>query len=180
MPTDHVPKCHISMVLKHLEVSSFFMQHHKFSLIQMLVMQFTNSNNYNSMKTRICPCWLLVLDLKPSHVWNLFFSSVQNCCLMLLFFCFDKVCLNLGRSCVKQISHPQDNHQIKYPVANSTPSRFWEGVWQTSLWFILGHTEVLGYSKKNIRHQYILTQPLWVKKSSSTAFLWVEADTNVR
>lgn len=58
------------------------MQCHKFLLIQMLGMPFMNPTNhsYCSAKTRICPCWLPVVDLKPHRVWSLFFSSAQNCC----------------------------------------------------------------------------------------------------
>lgn len=82
IPIDHVLKFHISMVFKHLQASSFFMHHHKFLLILILVMQFTNSNNYNSMKTRIYSCWLLAVSLVKCKIC----SSVQNCCFNAFFF----------------------------------------------------------------------------------------------
>lgn len=150
IPIDHVLKFHISMVFKHLQASSFFMHHHKFLLILILVMQFTNSNNYNSMKTRIYSCWLLAVSLVKCKIC----SSVQNCCFNAFFFFLDKVWLNLGRSCIKQISHPQDNYQIKYPMANSTPGGFWEFD-RLPYDSFLGHSEALGYSKKNNQHHYI-------------------------
>lgn len=108
-------------------------------------------------------------------VWNLFFSSVQNCSFDVFFFFprFDKVYLDLGRSYVKQIFWPQNSYQIKYQMAKSTLNRFWEGIWQTFLWFTLGHPEVLGYSKKNNQQDQIFFfflsvrgQSSWVKISS--------------
>lgn len=160
------------------------MQCHKFLLIQMLGMPFMNPTNhsYCSAKTRICPCWLPVVDLKPHRVWSLFFSSAQNCCFNAFFFCFDKVQFDLGRSCVRQIFHPQNNHQIKYQMAKSTLSRFWNGIWQTSLWFNLGHPEVLGYSKKNNQHYQVF---FWSEGSlhrsrKADLSLCVKLDTDVR
>lgn len=50
---------------------------------------------------------------------------------------------------------PQNNYQIKYQMAKSPLNRFWVGIWQTFLWFTLGHPEDLGYFKKNNQHHQI-------------------------
>lgn len=73
-----------------IDFSSFFTQCNKSLLIQRLDMLFMNPNNYRycGMKTRICPCCLLVVDFKFYSVWSLFFSSVQNCSFDVFFFFF--------------------------------------------------------------------------------------------